>query len=243
MSGHSKWSTIKRKKAAQDAKRGKIFTTLIKEITVAARQGGGDEAANPRLRQAIQNARAANMPQENIKRAIMRGTGELPGVNYEEATYEGYGPGGVAILMEVLTDNRNRAVAEIRHIMTKNGGHLGENGSVAWMFETRGQITIPRNNLDEDTLLEAALECGAEDVTAEEEVYVLSTSPGELMTVREQLEAQGYTIESAQVEKIPKSLQKVQGSTAEQVLSLLEALADHDDVKNVFANVDLEETS
>lgn len=243
MSGHSKWSTIKRKKAAQDAKRGKVFTTLIKEITVAARQGGGDEAANPRLRQAIQNARAANMPQENIKRAIMRGTGELPGVNYEEATYEGYGPGGVAILMEVLTDNRNRAVAEIRHIMTKNGGHLGENGSVAWMFETRGQITIPRNNLDEDTLLEAALECGAEDVTAEEEVYVLSTSPGELMTVREQLEAQGYTIESAQVEKIPKSLQKVQGSTAEQVLSLLEALADHDDVKNVFANVDLEETS
>lgn len=243
MSGHSKWSTIKRKKAAQDAKRGKVFTTLIKEITVAARQGGGDEAANPRLRQAIQNARAANMPQENIKRAIMRGTGELPGVNYEEATYEGYGPGGVAILMEVLTDNRNRAVAEIRHIMTKNGGHLGENGSVAWMFETRGQITIPRDNLDEDTLLEAALECGAEDVTVEEEVYVLSTSPGELMTVREQLEAQGYTIESAQVEKIPKSLQKVQGSTAEQVLSLLEALADHDDVKNVFANVDLEETS
>jgi len=243
MSGHSKWSTIKRKKAAQDAKRGKIFTTLIKEITVAARQGGGDESSNPRLRQAIQNARAANMPQENIKRAIMRGTGELPGVNYEEATYEGYGPGGVAILMEVLTDNRNRAVAEIRHIMTKHGGHLGENGSVAWMFDTQGQITIPRDNLDEDAMLEAALECGAEDVTVEDEVYLLSTSPSELMTVREQLEAQGYTIESAQVEKIPKSLQKVQGSTAEQVLSLLEALADHDDVKNVFANVDLEETS
>jgi YebC/PmpR family DNA-binding regulatory protein len=243
MSGHSKWSTIKRKKAAQDAKRGKIFTTLIKEITVAARQGGGDESSNPRLRQAIQNARAANMPQENIKRAIMRGTGELPGVNYEEATYEGYGPGGVAILMEVLTDNRNRAVAEIRHIMTKHGGHLGENGSVAWMFDTRGQITIPRDNIDEDAMLEAALECGAEDVTVEDEVYLLSTSPSELMTVREQLEAQGYTIESAQVEKIPKSLQKVQGSTAEQVLSLLEALADHDDVKNVFANVDLEETS
>ncbi len=243
MSGHSKWSTIKRKKAVMDAKRGKIFTTLIKEITVAARRGGGDETSNPRLRQAIQNARAANMPQENIKRAIMRGTGELPGVNYEEATYEGYGPGGVAILMEVLTDNRNRAVAEIRHIMTKHGGHLGENGSVAWMFETRGQITIPRENLDEDTLLEVALECGADDVTVEDEVYLLSTSPGKLMPVREQLEAQGYTIDSAQVEKIPKTLQKVQGSTAEQVLSLLEALADHDDVKNVFANVDLEETS
>ena len=208
MSGHSKWSTIKRKKGAADAKRGKIFTTIIKEITVAARMGGGDEASNPRLRQAIAKAKDNNMPQDNIKRAIMKGTGELPGINYEEGTYEGYGPGGVAIFLEVLTDNKKRTVADIRHLMSKHGGNLGENGSVSWMFDKKGQIQVGIEAGEEETILEAALECGADDFEVEEDMYLISTDPAELMQVKDQLESKGYEINSAEVEMVPKISRK-----------------------------------
>ena len=185
MSGHSKWSTIKRKKGAADEKRGKIFTTIIKEITVAIRMGGGDETSNSRLRQASVKAKDNNMPQDNIKRAIMKGTGELPGVNYEEGTYEGYGPGGVAIFLEVLTDNKKRTVADIRHLMSKHGGNLGENGSVAWMFDKRGQIIIHESAGKEDDVFESALDCGAEDFEVEEDTFLIFTDPSELMAVKD----------------------------------------------------------
>lgn len=241
MSGHSKWSTIKRKKGAADAKRGKIFTTIIKEITIAARLGGGDDTANPRLRQAIDKAKANNMPADNIKRAIQKGTGELPGTNYEEYVYEGYGPAGVAIMMEVLTDNKNRTVAEIRHLITKHGGNLGENGSVAWMFDKKGQIVIDRNGLSEDSMLEIALECGAEDFEAEDDEFFISTEPSDLMDVKEQLETKDISIKSAEIELIPKNLQKVEGNDVEKVLNLMEVLEDHEDIKNVFANFDIDE--
>lgn len=241
MSGHSKWSTIKRKKGALDAKRGKIFTTIIKEITIAARLGGGDEAANPRLRQAIVKAKANNMPQDNIKRAIMKGTGELPGVSYEEATFEGYGPGGVAIFMEVTTDNHRRTVAELRHLMSHYGGNLGENGSVAWMFDKKGQIILNEDTGDEDTLFELALECGAEDFELEDGEYILTTEPGQLHEVREALEAQNITVQSAEVEMIPKNLQEVEGKEAERVLKLMEALEDNEDITKVYSNFDIDE--
>lgn len=241
MSGHSKWSTIKRKKGAQDAKRGKIFTTLIKEITIAARLGGGDEESNPRLRQAIQKAKENNMPQSNIKKAIQRGTGELPGVSYEEATFEGYGPAGVAIMMEVLTDNRNRTVAEIRHIMTKHGGNLGENGSVAWMFDKKGQILLERSTGGEDEILEAALEAGAEDFESEEENYLITTAPGDMETVRNALKDAGYAISSAEVEMVPQNEQKVTGKDIDKILNLMEALDENDDINNVVANFDIDE--
>ncbi|MDP6684364.1 MAG: YebC/PmpR family DNA-binding transcriptional regulator [Candidatus Marinimicrobia bacterium] len=241
MSGHSKWSTIKRKKGALDAKRGKIFTTLIKEITVAAKNGGGDESANPRLRQAILKAKSANMPQENIKRAIKKGTGDLPGLSYEEAVYEGYAPGGVAILMEVLTDNKNRTVADIRHLMTKYGGNLGENGSVAWMFNKKGQIVLDLSAGNEETVMEAVLESGAEDLEIDEKNYIISTEPHTLMDVRDSLENNGFEIKSAEVEMVPDNLQKVEGDDVSRVLLLLEALDDNEDIKNVYANVDLDD--
>ncbi len=243
MSGHSKWSTIKRKKGALDAKRGRLFTKLIKEITVAARLGGGDEAANPRLRKAIANAKTANMPQENIKRAIQKGTGELPGVNYEEFTYEAYGPGGVAIMLDVITDNKNRTVAEIRHLMNKYGGNLGENGSVAWMFDKKGQISIAKDNGSEETVFEAALECGAEDFEVEDDVYLVMTNPADLMEVRDGLEKRGFTIQSAEIEMIPKTLQKVTGKDASRLMNLIEALDDNDDINNIYSNFDIDEDS
>lgn len=241
MSGHSKWSTIKRKKGAADAKRGKIFTTIIKEITIAARLGGGDESANPRLRQAIDKAKSANMPADNIKRAVQKGTGELPGVSYEEYVYEGYGPAGVAIMMEVLTDNKNRTVAEIRHLMTKHGGNLGENGSVAWMFDKKGQIVVDKNGLSEDSMFEIAIECGAEDFEAEEDEFFITTEPSDLMDVRNQLEEKKISVKSAEVELIPKNLHKVESDDVEKLLNLMEILEDHEDIKNVYANFDIDE--
>ena len=242
MSGHSKWSTIKRKKGAQDAKRGKLFTTLIKEITISAKIGGGEETSNPRLRQAILKAKTANMPQDNIKRAIQKGTGDLPGVSYEEAVYEGYAPGGVAILMEVLTDNKNRTVADIRHIMTKHGGSLGENGSVAWMFNKRGQIILDVSAGEEEAVMESVLNSGGEDLELDEDCYIVSTEPSALMDVRLALEDDGYEIKSAEVEMIPTSLHSVDNEHIPQVLALLEALDENEDIKNVYANVDLDES-
>ena len=241
MSGHSKWSTIKRKKGVADAKRGKIFTTIIKEITIAARLGGGDESANPRLRQAIAKAKSANMPADNIKRAIKKGTGELPGVNYEEAVYEGYGPAGVAIIMEILTDNKKRTVAEIRHLMSKFGGNLGENGSVAWMFDKKGQIVIDKNDYEEEAIFEIALECGAEDFEPEDQEFIIVTDPGDLIEVKENLEAKEVVVKSADIEFVPKNLQKVEGTDVEKVINLMEALEDNEDIKSVYANFDIDE--
>ena len=242
MSGHSKWSTIKRKKGATDEKRGKIFTTIIKEITVAARMGGGDESSNPRLRKAIVKAKDNNMPQDNIKRAIMKGTGELPGVNYEEGTYEGYGPGGVAIFLEVLTDNKKRTVADIRHLMSKHGGNLGENGSVAWMFDKRGQIIIHASAGEEDDVFESALDCGAEDFEVEEDTFLIFTEPSELMSVKDKLEEKGFSIHSAEVEMVPKNLQKVEKKDVDKILQLMEDLEENEDIKNVFANFDIDKS-
>ncbi len=241
MSGHSKWATIKRKKAALDSKRGKIFTKLIREIMIAARQSGGDPEGNPRLRQAIISAKSANMPHDNINRAIQKGTGELEGVDYEEVTYEGYAPGGVAIFMEILTDNKNRTVAEIRHVMNKYGGNLGETGSVSWMFEKLGQITVARSGVDEDQLFEAALEAGATDFTSGEDEYLITAPPGETANISEQLAVKGYSITSSSIEMVPKTTVKIQGSEAQKVLQLLEALEDLDDIQNLYSNFDLEE--
>lgn len=238
MSGHSKWATIKRKKAAADAKRGKVFTKLIREITVAARDGGGDEDANPRLRQAVLNAKAANMPQDNIQRAIQKGTGELDGVQYEESTFEGFGPGGVAIYLEVLTDNRKRTVADIRHLMTKYGGNLGENGSVAWMFEKKGQIILEHSSGPEESVFETALDYGAEDFEAEDDSYVVTTEPSRIMEVRDNLEKSGMKIRSAEIEMLPKTIQQVDRNKENGVLNLLEILEDHDDIRAVYTNFD-----
>ena len=203
MSGHSKWATIKHKKAATDAKRGKIFTTIIKEITIAAREGGGDSESNPRLRQAIANAKSANMPSDNITRAIKKGMGELPGVNYEETIYEGYGPAGVAIMMACLTDNKKRTVANIRHLITKYGGNLGENGSVSWMFDKKGQITLKANSVDEEKVFEVALEVGAEDFEVDGDFIIISTDPSDIMSVLDALEEKGYEVESANIDMVP----------------------------------------
>jgi YebC/PmpR family DNA-binding regulatory protein len=238
MSGHSKWATIKRKKAATDAKRGKIFTNIIKEITIAAREGGGDVDSNPRLRQAVSNAKSANMPSDNITRAIKKGTGELPGVTYEEVSYEGYGPAGVAIFMECLTDNKQRTVAEIRHLISKYGGNLGENGSVSWMFDKKGQITLKANEHEEDVVFEAALEAGAEDFEAADNVFIVSTDSSEIMSVRDALDSQGYEIESANIDMVPKNLHNVESDKEQSVITLLEALEDHDDIKAVYTNFD-----
>ncbi|NOX37289.1 MAG: YebC/PmpR family DNA-binding transcriptional regulator [Calditrichaeota bacterium] len=241
MAGHSKWANIRFRKERQDAKRGKIFTKLIKEITIAARMGGGDPAANPRLRTAIQNAKAANMPMKNIENAIKKGTGELPGVVYEEVTYEGYGPGGVAMYIVCTTDNKNRTVAEIRHLLNKYGGNLGESGSVSWMFDKKGLIRVKRANYDEEELMLLAIDAGAEDFRVEDEFYEIYTDFKELDAVRSQLEEQGIHIESAEITFIPQSTVRLEGKQAEQMLKLMEALEDNDDVQNVYANFDIDE--
>ena len=242
MSGHNKWSTIKHKKGRADAKRGKIFTKIIREITVAARESGGDPDSNPRLRAAVSAAKAANMPADNIKRAIQRGTGELPGVNYEEISFEGYGPGGVAVMLELLTDNRNRTTPEIRHLFSKNGGNLGENGCVSWLFTRRGLILVPRSaEMEEDDVLELALEAGAEDLDSDDEDYFrVFTAPEELHQVKEQLEGAAVTVEAAQFEMEPSSTTRLEGKTAQQMIRLMEAFEDHDDVQNVWANFDID---
>ncbi|MDP6339674.1 MAG: YebC/PmpR family DNA-binding transcriptional regulator [Candidatus Marinimicrobia bacterium] len=241
MSGHSKWATIKRKKSATDAKRGKIFTKLIKELMIAARDGGGDSGSNPRLRQAIATAKAANMPNDNINRAIQKGTGELAGVTYNEFTYEGYGPGGVALFMEVLTDNKKRTVAEIRHLMNKYGGNLGENGSVAWMFEKMGQITVTANGYDEDTVFEEALEAGADDFSSTDGEFLITTSPSETVNVSDALISKGYKVTSSAVEMVPKNTMKVEGDDVKRLITLVEALEENEDIQNLYSNLDVDE--
>ncbi len=240
MSGHSKWSTIKHKKGAADAKRGKIFTKLIKEVMVAARMGGGNPEGNPRLRAAVLAARAENMPKENIERAIKKGTGELEGVNYEEINYEGYGPGGVAILVDIMTDNRNRAASDIRHIFSKSGGNLGEAGCVSWMFSKKGSIVFDKNKVNEEELLELALEAGAEDVKDQEDQFEVITSPEEFATVKAAFDDKGWQYELAEVTMSPQTTVRIEeAKTAAQLLRLMDALDDSDDVQNAYANFDI----
>jgi YebC/PmpR family DNA-binding regulatory protein len=239
MSGHSKWSTIKHKKAAQDAKRGAMFTKVIKELTVAARMGGGDVDMNPRLRTAVLKAKAVNMPQDTMQRAIMKGTGELPGVNYEEITYEGYGPGGVAMIVTVLTDNRNRTVAEIRKIFSKSGGNLGESGCVAWMFQKKGLIVIDKDRVDEDELFTIALEAGAEDVRPADAMYEVITSVEDFEPVKQGITSKGIEPASSEVSLLPQTTVRLEASQARQLLKLMDELEEHDDVQNVYANFDI----
>ena len=238
MAGHSKWANIRHRKGAQDQKRGKIFTKIIKEITIASRLGGGELTANPRLRKAVSNAKSNNMPADKIERAIKKGTGELDGVIYEEITYEGYGPGGVAILMNVITDNKNRSVAEIRHVLSKYNGNLGENGSVSWMFDKEGQIVLSSNTNNEDTIFEAAIEAGAEDFQINGDIYLVSTTSDRLMEVRDLLENLGYEIKSAEIEMVPKTIQKLEKEDSDMVLELLDVLEDNDDVNKLYTNFD-----
>ena len=238
MSGHNKWSTIRHKKGAADAKRGKIFTKIIKEITVAAKLGGGDPNGNPRLRSAVDKAKAENMPKDNIERAIKKGTGELEGVNYEEIVYEGYGPGGVAVLVECMTDNRNRTVGDVRSTFTKCNGNMGETGCVSWMFDKKGLIVVGKD-ADFEKLFEVALEAGAEDVADEEEQYEVLTDPTAFIEVREALEKAGFAYESAEVTMIPQTMVKLDGKNAENMLKLMDRLEDNDDVQNVYANFDI----
>jgi YebC/PmpR family DNA-binding regulatory protein len=240
MSGHSKWATIKHKKGALDAKRGKIFTRLIKEITMAAK-GGGDPEKNPRLRTAVAAAKAENMPADNIKRAIQRGTGELPGVTYEEITFEGYGPGGVAILVEVSTDNRNRTVSDIRHLFSKNGGNMGEAGSVAWMFAKKGDIIIPKSQAKEDDLMNIVLEQGADDLQDDGENWEILTPPEAYEAVLEAVKAAGCTPEVSELSMIPQNYIKLEGQQARTMLKLMEAMEEYDDVQNVYSNADIDE--
>lgn len=241
MSGHSKWAQIKHKKASTDAKRGKLFTKIVKEISIAARLGGADPTGNPRLRTAIDKAKEVNMPSDNIKRAIMKGTGELPGVSYEESFYEGYGPGGVAILLEVLTDNKNRTTPEIRHIMTKNGGGLGEAGCVSWMFEKKGYVLIEKAKIDEDTVMGIALDAGAEDMKNDprEDNFEVITAPENLGNVRGALEQAAIPVALSEVTMLPKNYATIDERQAEQMMRLIEALEDHEDVQNVYTNVDV----
>ncbi len=241
MSGHSKWATIKHKKGALDAKRGKIFTRLIKEITIAAKGGGGDPDGNPRLRTAIAAAKAENMPADNIKRAVQRGTGELEGVNYEDITYEGYGPGGAAVIVRVLTDNKNRAVSEIRHAFSKNNGNLGETGSVGYMFSKKGLITVPADGVSEDKLTEIALEAGAEDLAQEGETWEITTSPEDFDAVLAAIKAAKLATEVAEVTLIPSVYTKLEGTQATAMLRLLDVLEDLDDTQNVYSNFDMDE--
>ena len=243
MSGHSKWAQVKHKKAAVDAKRGKIFTKIVKEISVAARLGGGDLDGNPRLRTAVEKAKEVNMPQENIKRAIMKGTGELPGMTYEETVYEGYGPGGTAVLLQVLTDNRNRTVSEIRHIMTKHGGNLGEAGCVGWMFEKKGYILVEKTNIDEDSLMSAALEAGAEDMKNDpgEDSYEIITAPEDMNKIKTSLETTGIPLSLAEITMLPKNYVTLDEKSADQMIRLVEALEEHEDVQNVYTNFDIPE--
>ncbi len=239
MSGHSKWSTIKHKKGAADARRGKIFTKLIKEVTIAARMGGGDPGGNPRLRAAITAAKAENMPKDNIERAIKKGTGELPGVAYEEATFEGYGPGGVAVLVEILSDNRKRTVADIRHIFAKSAGNLGEAGCVSWMFEKKGMAVFEKAKVDEEKLMDIALEAGAQDVRETDNEFEILTEPADLEKVKKQLEEAGFIPTYAETSMVPQSTVRLTGKEAQQMLRLMEALEDNDDVQHVYANFDI----
>jgi YebC/PmpR family DNA-binding regulatory protein len=241
MSGHSKWATIKRKKAVTDAKRGKAFTIIIKEITIAARMAGGDPKTNPRLRLAIEKAKAANMPADNIKRGIQKGTGELPGVMYEDVTYEGYGPGGVAMIIESVTDNKNRTVSEIRHIFERNNGKLGASNSVSWMFHRKGIIHVLKTNYNEDELLGVVLDAGADDMRNDEEMYEILTTPEQFESVKHTLESKPIKLEDAEVQLIPENTVKVDGKEAEQVLKLMEALEEHEDVQHVSSNFDIDE--
>ena len=241
MSGHSKWSSIKHKKAATDAKRGKIFTKLIKEITVAARMGGGDIDANPRLRAAIQAAKSENMPKDNIERAIKKGTGELEGVSYEESIYEGYGPGGAAVLIESLTDNKNRTVADIRHIFSKAGGNMGESGCVAWMFDKKGYIAVENKAVDEEALMEAALDAGADDIREDDSNFEVITAPEDFEAVKAAIDSASIPYIVAEVTMLPQSTTFLKGKEAEQMVKLMEALEDCDDVQKVYTNADIPE--
>ena len=241
MSGHNKWSSIKHKKGAADAKRGKVFTKLIREITVAAREGGGDPDGNPRLRTAIAAAKAENMPKDNIERAVKKGTGELEGSSYEEAYYEGYGPGGVAILIESLTDNRNRTVSEIRHVLTKYNGSMGEAGCVSWMFEKKGMISLDKEAAEEDHLMELALEAGADDIQDNDDEWTVISDPSLLEDVRSALEAAGLSISLAEITMIPQNTVKLDKEKAEKMLKLMDMLEDQDDVQNVYANFDIDD--
>ena len=241
MSGHSKWSTIKRKKGAADAKRGAIFTRISKDITLAAREGGAEPDMNPALRLAIKNAKTANMPATNIERAINKGIGNLPGIKYENYVYEGYGPGGTAIMMQVMTDNKNRTVPDIRHIMSKNGGNLGEQGCVNWMFEKKGTITLSKHGLDENSILEMSLDLGADDLQSENDTFVITTTPEDFGEVSKGLEDEGYEI-NGEVGPIPINMVKISGTDAKQLLGLLEKLEEHEDIQKVYSNFDLEES-
>lgn len=241
MSGHSKWSTIKRKKAKSDQERGKIFTKLMREVTVAARLGGGDEEANPRLRTAIEAAKAASMPNTNIDKAIKKGTGELPGVSYEEMIFEGYGPGGVAIMVEATTDNKNRTVSEVRHIFERHNGNLGENGSVAWVFQQKGVIAVPKNNLQEDDLLAVVLDAGAEDIQTEEDAFEVTSAVEDLEGVKQALKENQIEYTEAELTRVPQSTVKMDGKSGQQVLRLMDELEECDDVQRVFSNFDIEE--
>lgn len=243
MAGHSKWAQIKHKKAHADAKKGRLFTKIVKEISVAARLGGGDPEGNPRLRLAIEKAKEVNMPSDNIKRAIMKGTGELPSVSYEEYSYEGYGPGGVAVLIEVLTDNKNRTVSELRYLMSKHGGSLGEAGCVAWMFEKKGYILVGKGKVDEDTLMSVALDAGAEDMKNDpkEDNYEIITRPEDLNSIKTAIESAGIPVSLAEITMLPKSYITLDEKNSEQMMKLIEVLEDHDDVQNVYANFDIPE--
>jgi len=241
MSGHSKWSSIKHKKGATDAKRGKIFSKLIKEITVAARMGGGDPDSNPRLRTVILTAKSENMPKDNMERAIKKGTGELEGVNYEESTYEGYGPGGAAVFIESVTDNKNRAVADIRHIFSKHGGNLGENGCVAWMFDKKGYIAIEKKAVDEDSLMETAIEAGAEDVREDNVSFEIITEPDDFESVKTEIDRADIPYIDAEITMLPQSTTNLEGKQALQMVKLMEALDDCEDVQKVYTNADIPE--
>jgi YebC/PmpR family DNA-binding regulatory protein len=241
MSGHSKWHTIKHKKGAADAKRGKVFTRIIKELTVAARAGGGDPDANPRLRTVITEAKSVNMPADNIKRAIQRGTGELPGVSYEEVTYEGYGPGGAALIIEVLTDNRNRTVGEMRHLLSKHGGNLGESNSVAWMFEKKGYIVVDKSKADEEKLMSAALDAGADDMRDDGDSWEIVSAPDGFQAVLDAVKQLGIDPAAAEIAMLPQNYIKLEGKPAHQMVKLMEAIEDHDDTKKVWSNADIEE--
>jgi YebC/PmpR family DNA-binding regulatory protein len=241
MSGHSKWHTIKHKKGAADAKRGKIFTRIIKELAVAARNGGGDPDSNPRLRTIVAEAKANNMPRENIERAIRRGTGEEPGVTYEEVTYEGYGPGGVALMIETLTDNKNRTVGEIRHLLSKHAGNLAAENSVAWMFSRKGQVVVEKGKVDEDKLLSVALDAGADDMNDDGSAWEVVCAPEQFEAVRDAVKGLGVSPATAEVAMVPQNYIKLVGKEAQQMLKLMEAIEDHDDVQHVWANFDVEE--
>jgi YebC/PmpR family DNA-binding regulatory protein len=241
MSGHSKWHTIKHKKGAADAKRGKVFTRIIKELTIAARNGGGDPGSNPRLRTVVADAKAVNMPADNIKKAIQRGTGELPGVTYEEITYEGYGPGGAALIIETMTDNKNRTVGELRHLLEKHNGNLASTNAVAWMFSKKGSIVVDKSAADEEKLLSAALDAGADDMRDDGSTWEVITEPGSFEAVRDAVKAMGVAPASAEVAMLPQNYVKLEGKEASQMIRLMEALEDHDDVQHVWSNFDISE--